>query len=115
MEMCKEARKNGQEMIYRNAPAMVAVAIDTEKATLGCEYADPFIALSYLDLYAPSLGLGTLWCDIAGMMAEQIPEVYAMLEIPENYTLRFIMLLGIPAVKYQRTIRPEQFGISEVR
>lgn len=115
IQLCKTSYKNGCDIIYRGAPSMIAVAVDTKKAIQGCENADPIIALSYLDLYAPTIGLGTLWCDMALVMANQFPEIYSLLEIPENYTLNYTMLLGIPDVKYQRTAQPEQFSIKEIR
>lgn len=51
----------GKDTIYRGAPSMIAVAIDMAKTIEGCENADPIIALSYFELYAQSIGLGTLW------------------------------------------------------
>lgn len=110
-EMAKNLYANGNDLIYRGATSMIAVAIDKNNTTMGCETADPIIALSYVDLYAQSLGLGTLWCDIALMSANEIPEVYSLLEIPNNYTLDYILLLGIPSVKYKRTTQPEIFSV----
>ena len=109
--MAVKAFENGDDMIYRGASSMAAVAIDKSITTPGCETADPIIALSYLDLYAQSLGLGTLWCDFALMAANQLPELYSLLKIPCNYTLDYILLLGIPNIKYKRTTQPEMFNI----
>lgn len=97
--------QNGQDMVFRQAPSMAAVAVDKSKTVPGCENADPIIALSYLELYAQSLGLGTLWCDAAVLLLEHIPEALALLEIPEGYSLNYVLLLGEPALKYQRTVQ----------
>ena len=113
--LAKDAFSKGNDIIYRGAPSMIAVAIDKSKTVKGCETADPIIALSYFELYAQSLGLGTLWCDLALTISRQIPEVYALLEIPQNYTLDYIMLFGIPRVKYSRTVQPEKFDIKLLR
>ena len=110
-KMADEAYKNGNDVIYRGASSMVAVSIDKNNTIAGCETADPIIALSYLDLYAQSLGLGTLWCDYALIVAKSISEVYSLLEIPDNYTLDYILLLGIPAIKYKRTVQSEKSHI----
>lgn len=115
LQIAYDNYKKGNDIIYRNATAMVAVAVDKNKAFVGCETADPIIALSYMELYAQSLGLGTLWCDFALMAIEQIPELKSMLKIPEEYTLNYIMMLGIPALKYSRTIQPEPFSIKSIR
>jgi len=40
--------------------------------------------------------------DFAFTVMNEIPEVAAMLEIPEGYRISFVLLLGIPAVKYKR-------------
>lgn len=110
-EIAKSAWQSGNDIIYRGATSMIAVAIDKGNTTPGCETADPIIALSYADLYAQSLGLGTVWCDFALTIANLIPEVYSLLEIPENYTLDYILLLGVPNIKYKRTTQPERFSI----
>ena len=110
-EMAKKSYLNGNDIIYRGATSMIAVAIDKNNTIAGCETADPIIGLSYLDLYAQSLGLGTVWCDFALTIARQIPEVYSMLEIPDNYTLDYILMLGVPNISYKRTTQPERFSI----
>ncbi|MBQ9292040.1 MAG: nitroreductase family protein [Campylobacter sp.] len=115
-ELAKNAFSNGNDIIYRGASSMIAVAIDKSKTIAGCETADPIIALSYVDLYAQSIGVGTTWCDYALMIANKIPKVYSLLDIPDGYTLDYILLLGLPAVKYKRTIaKPEMFNINFVK
>lgn len=105
LRICADSHRNGQDIIYRGAPSMVVASIDRSKAIEGCETADPIIALSYLDLYAQSLGLGTLWVDIAVMVFDQIPDVRALLDIPEGDDLGYVLLLGVPAVQYKRTVQ----------
>ncbi len=111
IEFCRDNYNKGIDFIYRGAPSMVAVSVDKSKAIAGCENADPIIALSYLELYAQSLGLGTLWTDAALSVANELPEVKAMLEIPDGYDLNYIMLLGVPAVKYSRTVQREPANV----
>lgn len=111
IEFCRENYNRGVDFIYRGAPSMVAVSVNKSKAIAGCENADPIIALSYLELYAQSLGLGTLWSDCTLSVANELPEVKAMLEIPDGYELNYIMLLGVPAVKYRRTVQREPANV----
>ena len=102
----------GEDMIYRNAPSMVVAAVDSDM--LGdeiLETVDPIIALSYVDLYAQSLGLGTLWVYAAFQALRSYPDVLRMTEIPKGYQLSFVMLLGIPDVKYQRVVRKEPASV----
>lgn len=107
IKFCRENFSKGIDFIYRGAPSLIAVSVDKSKAVAGCENADPIIALSYLDLYAQSLGLGTLWSDCTLTVMNELPEVKAMLEIPEGFELNYTMLLGMPTVKYQRTVQRE--------
>lgn len=107
IEFCRDNFSKGIDFIYRSAPSLIAVAVDKSKAVAGCENADPIIALSYLDLYAQSLELGTLWSDCTISVMNELPEVKAMLKIPEGFELNYTMLLGVPAVKYQRTVQRE--------
>lgn len=114
-QRAKDSFLAGNDAIYRGATAMIAVAIDKAKTIVGCETADPIIALSYFELYAQSLGLGTVWCDYAVLIAKQTSEVYSLLEIPANYELDYIMMFGVPSIKYARTIQPEMFNIRMLR
>ena len=120
-EKMQEFRDLAQEkglnsnFIFRTATAMIAVAVDKSKSLEVCQSVDPVIALSYIDLYAQSLGLGTLWCGLAYDVAMKVPEMYSLFEIPQGYTLGYVMLLGIPAVKYQRTTKPDAWSIKELR
>jgi len=103
--MALQAYKNGKDIVYRGAPSMAVVSVNSAKAVPGCETIDPVIVLSYLDLYAQSLGLGTLWCDFAVMLADTYPKIMSLLQIPEGCKLNFILLLGIPAVQFKRTVQ----------
>lgn len=107
MKFALESHKKGADFIYRGAASLIAVSIDLSKTIAGCETADPIIPLSYLDLYAQSLGLGTLWSDMTLTIMREMPEVRALLEIPNGYTLDYIMLLGMPAIEYKRTVQRE--------
>lgn len=102
----------GEDMIYRDAPSMVVAAVNSRM--LGDETlktVDPIIALSYVDLYAQSLGLGTLWDYAAFQVLRSYPDVLRMAEIPRGYELSFVMLLGIPDVNYRRVVKKEPASV----
>lgn len=80
-----------------------------------CASVDPIIALSYIELYAQHLGVGTCWCGYAELCIKLMPEICEMLEIPAGYTPVYVMLLGIPKVEYKRTIQPEPYEISSIK
>ena len=107
LRMCADAHRNGKDIIYRGAPSMAVAAVDPARAGAVCVTADPVIALSYLELYAHSLGLGVLWVGLAVMALEEAPEARALLEIPEGCAVGYAMMLGVPAVQYARTPQKE--------
>ena len=102
-EMAEASSKVGKDLVYRGAPALVAASVDTKTAASVCQTVDPVIALSYLELYAASLGLGTVWDGIAVALAREFPEIEAQFQIPQGCKLSFLMVLGIPDISYQRT------------
>lgn len=110
-ERYKNAFLNGDDVVFRGAPHMIVVS---SSITAPCATVDPIIALSYIELYANYLGLGTCWCGYAHKCIQLFPDICEDLEIPVGYTPVYAMLLGLPAVNYKRTIQPELYKISEI-
>lgn len=107
----KNAFLSGEDVVFRGAPHMIVVS---SPITAPCATVDPIIALSYIELYANHLGLGTCWCGYAEKCIKLFPDICEDLEIPAGYTPVYVMLLGVPAVEYKRTIQPEPYKISEI-
>lgn len=107
----KTAFENGDDIIFRNAPHMVVVSSHIHAP---CATVDPIIALSYLELYAQSLGLGTCWCGFAQACFKLMPKLSKIVNIPDKYKPVYVMLVGKPAVKYHRTVLPKDYPISVV-
>lgn len=99
------AIKNGNDIIFRGAPHMIVVSTPIDSP---CYKIDPTIALSYFELYAQSMNVGTCWCGYAKHCIDMIPELSEYLEIPQGYKAGYVMLFGEPAVKYSRTTQPEE-------
>ena len=99
----------GKDVIYRNAPHMI-VCSAPEKSP--CKEADPWIALSYFDLYLQSFGLGSCWCGFAVRALKHNSLLRARLNLPKGYKVRSVLLFGIPAVKYARTTAPDNYRIN---
>lgn len=107
----RQALEEGKDIIFRNAPHMVVVSVPV---TAPCAPVDPIILLSYFELYAQSLGVGTLWCGFAEIALKFIPELCEYLEIPNGYKVGYVMLFGKTDLKYQRTTQPEDYKISVI-
>ncbi len=111
-ELYKDAFDRDEDIVFRNAPHMIVVS---SPISAPCAPQDPVIALSYIELYARSLGLGTCWCGYAEICIKLFPELCEILEIPKGYTPVYAMLLGKPAVKYMRAPQPEPYAITEIK
>ncbi len=89
----------GIDSILRNAPVVV-VASAPGRTTNGM--VDLNLALSYLELYAPLLGLGTCWAGLLQRALLSSPSLKRQVGIPEDHPYHYPMMLGYPKVKYYR-------------
>jgi len=89
----------GMDSVLRGAPVLVT-AITPSYAGLGL--VDLTLALSYLDVFAQTMGLGTCWAGLAAGAMENSAAVREAAGIPENYTRYYPIMLGYPAVRYHR-------------
>lgn len=107
----KQAIENGEDVIFRNAPHMIVVSTSIKAP---CANIDPIIALSYFELYAQSLRIGTCWCGFAQACFKIMPKLSSVVKIPDGYKPAYVMLFGKSKVKYNRTILPKSFLITEI-
>ena len=89
----------GNDSVLRDAPALV-VASAPEEAMNGM--VDLTIALTYLDLLAPAMGLGTCWAGLlqGGMLNS--PTIKSAVGIPASHPHHYPLMLGYPDVTYYR-------------
>ena len=99
---------DGKDIIFRGAPHLLVVA---NPVTAPCAKEDVIIALSYFELYANSLGLGTCWCGFGEIAMKLFPELSEYLEIPEGYQSGYMILFGEKEVSYSRTTQPAEVSI----
>lgn len=97
-------QSSGQDSVFRNAPHMVIAS--TSPDTI-CSEADPFITLSYLDLYAASCGVGVVWCGYAMLALNSCADenVWRQVGVPKGYKPSYVVLLGLPAFGYPRAVQ----------
>jgi len=89
----------GYDAVLRGAPAMVVASTPKEA---GNGMVDLTLALSYLELAAPSMGMGTCWAGLLqGALLAHRP-LKAALGIPEGHPHHYPMMLGYPKAKYFR-------------
>ncbi len=108
----RDAIADGHDVVFRGAPHMVIVSVPINAH---CKKEDPMIALSYFDLYAQSMGVGTLWCGFAYYCFKLFPELCEYVEVPDGYRVSYVMLFGKPDVKYSRSVQPGEYNITSVK
>lgn len=106
------AFEQGEDVLFRTAPHMVIVSVPKNAP---CKDVDPTIALSYFELYAQSLGLGTCWCGLVFWALNLLPELLGQFEIPNTHKVGYVMLFGKPQHQYSRTVQPEEVPIVSVK
>ena len=94
-----EAWDGGQERICRGAPHVIVVHGDKDYV-LGPE--DSATALSYLELYAPTLGLGSCWGGYFFSAVNAYPPLFEALGLPADHKAFGAAMVGYPKLRYQR-------------
>jgi nitroreductase/NAD-dependent dihydropyrimidine dehydrogenase PreA subunit len=103
MERKITAWESGKDVILRGAPHLIAVH---SQADLPFAETDCVIALTYLELYANSKGLGTCWAGYLTAAANFHEPLGRAMAIPEGHRCFGAMMLGYP--QYQYTHIPER-------
>jgi nitroreductase/NAD-dependent dihydropyrimidine dehydrogenase PreA subunit len=93
--------QQGEDVIFRNAPHFIVTSAPKNSPS---PLQDTHILLAYLDLLAPTMGLGTLWNGMFKWTLELFPEIPVKLGIPDDHLIGYTMLIGRPAMEYQRTV-----------
>lgn len=98
--MIKEYRENKVDRILRNAPSIIISLADKDFYN-GRE--NSIFSLTYLELYAPSLGLGSCWAGVFELCArsEDSP-MNKLLHIPEEKKITGCVMVGYPKHKFKR-------------
>jgi len=91
---------SGQDRISRDAPHLIFVHGD-EGLFFGRE--DGALALSYVELLAPSLGLGACWVGYFAYPSNIYPPLTEALGLPKGHRFYGAMLVGYPQYKYHRS------------
>lgn len=95
-------KEQGVDVLFRGAPHLVVASAPSGGPS---PLPDCLIALSYFELFAQSLDIGTVWNGLVKWtINDLVPELRTRLHIPEDHLIGYAMAFGKPAVQYQRTI-----------
>ena len=99
LDMMTAAWEMGTDVVSRNAPALVLVNGGSKDP-----YADSAckIAMTFLDISAPSLGLGSCWNGYFNRAAMSWEPLQKALGFSEGITNYGTMMLGYPKYLYHR-------------
>lgn len=89
----------GYERICRGAPHIIVAHADKN---WGFAAEDCALALSLLDLYATSVGLGACWGGYFYKAINNYPPLYNALGLPDDHLAFGTIMVGYPKFKYQR-------------
>jgi nitroreductase/NAD-dependent dihydropyrimidine dehydrogenase PreA subunit len=97
MDRVVDAWDKGIDRILRSAPHLIVAHGLSTMPQSSC-----FIALTYLELAAPSLGLGTCWAGYFTAAANSHPPLQETLALPQAHLPYGAVMVGYPKYSYQR-------------
>jgi len=89
----------GFDSVLRNAPVVIVASAPKEVMS---GQVDLTIALTYLDLMAPALGLGACWAGLLQGALMGSPSLKAEVGMPADHPHHYPMMLGYNDTKYYR-------------
>jgi nitroreductase/NAD-dependent dihydropyrimidine dehydrogenase PreA subunit len=92
---------SGYDRVCRRAPHLIVAHADKNWG-FGAE--DTALALSYFELYAPVLGLGTCWAGYFYAAVNAYPPLGEALRLPAKHKAFGAMMVGYPKFRYQRLL-----------
>jgi nitroreductase len=105
--------EKGIDVLFRDAPHLIVASAPSKNSN---GEVDGTIALSYLELMANTMGIGTLWNGLLKMVVTDIvPELKMQLGIPEDHTIGYMMVFGYPGIKYSRAIQSEGLNLNKIK
>ncbi|VEN74540.1 Ferridoxin [Candidatus Desulfarcum epimagneticum] len=99
MDLVVEKWEKGSDGICRGAPHVIVAHGPAQDPTAQTAAT---IALTYLDLAAHALGLGSCWAGFFNAAAAFFPPMQKALGLPEGNACLGAMMLGYPRLKYHR-------------
>jgi nitroreductase len=95
-------KEKGVDVLFRGAPHLLVASAPKGGPS---PFPDCVIALSYFELFAQSLDIGTVWNGlVTWAINDLVPKLRNRLNIPDDHLVGYVMAFGKPAVQYQRTI-----------
>jgi nitroreductase len=104
--------RNGKDIIFRGAPH---VMFGVTPKTAPTPVADGFIAMSYAELTAATLNVGTVWAGFIMWLVAAFPEILKNIGIEDDFQVSYALLFGEPSVKYYRGVKRDEIIVRKVK
>lgn len=103
MNTIRRYRETGEDTILRDTPCLAIATAEKDRFALGRD--NTHFALSYVQLYAPTLGLGTCWSGLFEYCAvAEYEPLLKLLKLPAGRVVTGACLLGYPIYTFQRLV-----------
>ena len=96
LDMHKDYHSSGKDRIFFGAGTVIVISSD--------DTLDAGIAAAHMETMIYSMGLGMLYSGFSRFAIESSEELRARLKIREKYHVEAVLVIGYPAVHYQRTV-----------
>lgn len=87
---------SGADSVLRNAPVLIVASAPKEAAN---GMVDVTLVLCYMDLLAPTMGLGTCWAGLLQGAILSSPSLKEIVGIPSRHSHHYPLMLGYPKRK----------------
>jgi nitroreductase len=105
--------ESGGDTLFRGAPHLLIASAPSQSVS---PVPDCLIALSYFELFAQSLGVGTLWNGLTKLtINDLLPETRQRLGIPEDHVIGYVMSFGWPANRFYRSVQHGPANINRMK
>lgn len=95
-------RNAANDSILRNAPALIVGTAD-EAFARGRE--NTILSFAYVELFAPSIGLGTCWAGLLeAAFFSGLSSLPALMKIPEGRQFTGALMVGYPKIAFRRLV-----------
>ena len=88
---------------FKGAPLVIVVS--------GKDEVNPALASTYMEIMAESLGLGVLYSGFFKICAGLSRKLHKLLDLPKGHKVVTCMVIGYPAVKYQRIVPRKELKV----
>jgi len=109
LPMVIDAWDQGADPVCHHAPCLVIAHGPHDNPNV---FIDAVIAMTHLDIVAPSFGLGTCWAGFVQIAAATSPAVARSLRLPEGHRAQCAMLAGYPEFRFRRIPKRDDLKVT---